>query len=301
MAATTNELSQRISAFPGDQTESQWLRIFEFLRATLSESLSTHARLGCYFVNDFPGHASASGNARIRAATPFPGIESDSWEGVLCWSGNRGARAHASVLICPFLDGSAVQPEGRLADLGPNAEVDRFLIYRFQGGSFVDSGWQIGDGPGEWAHVTVPDSIYHRKLVVTLPAETVEFGAPIYVDLAIPELPAVRSSSKHVSSKTPSSKAQTRVSLIHVNRNREGSNLSPWTANPPIHTRHAQSLSDASFPSSTVMRIRLDRFNIRGGWAPGKYHLSLRAQNFHKPTHWAWSSTISRPLKLTIV
>ena len=198
-------------------------------------------------------------------------------------------------MIFPFLDGSAVQPEGRLADLGPTAEVDRYLIYRFQDGSFVDSGWQTGDGPGAWAHVTVPDSIYHRKLIVNLPAETMESGAPVYVDLSIPDLPAVRSVSK-----TPSSKAQARVSLIHVNRNREGSNLSPWTANPPTHARHGQSLSDASFPSPEVMRIRLDGFNIRGGWAPGKYHLSLRVQNFHKPKHWAWSSTISRPLKLII-
>ncbi|MCR9117061.1 MAG: hypothetical protein NXI22_08985, partial [bacterium] len=86
----------------------------------------------------------------------MPGVQSDSWEGVLCWSGNRGEIAHASALIFPFLDGSAVQPEGRIVDLGPSAEVERLLLYRFLNGSFVDSGWHWGDVPGEWAHVTVP-------------------------------------------------------------------------------------------------------------------------------------------------
>lgn len=293
MVATTNEIAKRIAAFPGDQTENEWLSAFEFLRATLSDSLATHAHLGCYCIDDFPGYANAGGGARIRAGTPVPGIESDSWEGVLCWSGDRGASAHASALIFPFLGGSVVQPEGRIADLGPNAEVERLLLYRFQNGSFVASGWHWGHGPGEWAHVTVPGTIYYRDFAVGLPDETIESGAPINVDLTIPELPTVRL--------TPDSKA--RISLIHVNRNREGTNLAPWTANPPTDSRHAQSLSAASFPQSDLLRIRLDRFNIRGGWVPGKYHLSLRIQNFHKPTEtdWAWSSSISGPFNLTIV
>lgn len=291
MAATTNELARRIGMFPGDQTESGWLNAFEFLRSRLSHALTTHVHIGCYHIDDFPGHACAGGYARIRAGTPIPGVESDSWEGVLCWSGKRDSRAHASALIFPFLNESAVLPQGRIADLGAGAEVDRFLLYRFEDGIFKHSGWHCGDGPGEWAHVTVPGTIFCHDLSVDLRATMFKSDAPIYVDLTIPHLPAVRSN--------PDTKA--RISLIHVNRNRECTNLSPWTANPPTDALETQSLFTASFPAPNVLRIRLDAFNIRGGWVVGKYHLSLRVQNFHKPTEWAWSSAISHPIKLTIV
>lgn len=291
MVATSNELTRRIGMFPGDQTESEWLNAFSFLRSALSQALTTHAHIGCYYIDDFPRHAGAAGYSRIRAGTPVPGIDSDSWEGVLCWSGNRDSRAYASALIIPFHNDSAVQPQGRIADLGADAEVNKFLLYRFEDGVFKYSGWQCCDGPGEWAHVTVPGTLFCRDLTVDLRATMIESNMPIYVDLTIPDLQAVRSNSD----------TKARISLIHVNRDRESTNLSPWTANPPTDTRNSQSLSTASFPTSNVMRIRLDAFNIRGGWIAGKYHLSLRVQNFHKPTDWAWSSAISKPIKLEIV
>ena len=290
MVTKSNDTAERIAAFPGGQSENEWLNAFEYLRSALSDSLETHAYLGCYCIDDFPGYANAGGGARIRAGTGVPGVASDSWEAVLCWSGNRGKRARASALIFPFLNGSAVQPDGRIDDLGPNAEVEQFLLYRFQNGSFIDSGWHCADGPGEWAHVTVPDTIYNRDLAVSLPAEAIGQGS-INVDLTIPELPKIRSRLG----------AEARISLIHVNRNREGTNLVPWTANPPTNLRHTQSLTSGSSSSTDRLRIRLDKFNIRGGWIPGKYHLSLRVQNCHKPTDWAWSSAISSSFELTIV
>ena len=282
----------RIDTFPGDQTESEWLRALEFLRASLSEALSTHALLGFYSICDFPGYASASGMARLRSGAPVPGIHSDSWEGVLCWSGNRGEGGHASALIFPFLDGSAVQPQGRIADSGPDAKVDSYLLYQFEINTFVDAGWIYEDGPGEWAYVSTPNTVYWRTLMVHPLATTIESGKPIHVDITIPALSDIRTNSKTTA----------RISLIHVNRNRERTNLVPWTAKPPeSDSTKTLSLSNATFPASKVIRIRLDSFNIRGGWIPGNYHLSIRVQNFHKPTDSSWTSELSQPFKLTII
>ena len=291
MSTATHKLSQRIEAFPGGQSEADWLKAFEFLRAALSDTLATRAQLGCYRIDDFPHDASAGGGASIRARTPVPGIDSDCWEGSLGWGGSRNSRARASALIFPFLNESAVQPAGRIADIGKAAEVDRFLLYEFENGAFVDYGWQCASGPGEWAHATVPDTIYCRDLAVQEPREAFQSDGPIHVDITIPELPALRSNLSN----------NARISLIHTNRNRERTNVAPWTANPPSNLTNAQAWSAASFPAPNVLRIRLDAFNIRGGWVPGKYHLSLRIQNFHSPLDWSWSAEISRPFKLTIV
>jgi hypothetical protein len=88
--AQKTALQQLIREYPGDRSESEWLDTLESLRCSLSESLCTHAQLGCYWINDFSGHASAGGCARVRGRTPIPGIDSDYWEGILGWSGNRG-------------------------------------------------------------------------------------------------------------------------------------------------------------------------------------------------------------------
>lgn len=291
MDPSTHQLADRMTTFPGDQSESDWLSGLEYLRSALNRTLAAHSLLGGYYIDDFPNHASAGGHIRIRAGSPVPGIDSDSWEGVLCWSGNRGSHAHSSALIFPFLDRSPMQPQGRLDDMGSGVEVDHFLLYRFEGGRFLDGGWHRGDGPGEWAHVSGPDDIYCRELEVNLLAKTFESYSPIYVDITIPELQNVLSNPD----------AMARISLIHVNRNREHTNLTPWTANLPRSATDTQNLFDASFPADTVMRIRLDTFRIRGGWKTGTYYLSLRVQNFHSPTNWSWSSSISRPIKLKIV
>jgi len=294
MVNAIKDLTQRIIEYPGDRSESDWLDTFEFLRSSLGSTLGTEAQLGCYCISDFPGHGCAGGGAGVRGGDALYGIDSDCWEGRLCWSGNRGSHGYASAFIFPFLHGSAVQPRGRLADLGSNAEVDHFLLYHFENGRVVGSGWQCGDGPGEWSCVSVPGTVYVRDLTVTPTADTIEAGAPLAVDIQIEGFSRVVTKS--------GARGPFRISLIHANRNRERTNLVPWTSRPPKPgSTHVQTLSDCSFPTPEPVRIRLDSFNIRGGWSPGRYHLSLRVQNSHNPTHWAWSCDISGPFKLTIV
>jgi len=262
------EAGERICEYPGDRSETDWLDTFEFLRSCLSDALSTEVHLGCYWINDFPGYASAGGCARVRGRDSVPGIESDNWEGVLCWSGNRGERGYSSALIFPFLNGSAVMRRGRIADLGSDAEVDEFISYRFCDGKFIDSGWGFADGPGEWAHVTVPGTVYFQRLKAIPPSAAITADSPITVSLQIPQLSFVRTNPGH---KSPS-----RISLVHVNRNRESTNLVPWTSRPPQSgSKDVQSLAECSFPLPDIVRVRLDSFRIRGGWTPGKYHISV--------------------------
>jgi hypothetical protein len=288
------DFNERIREYPGDRSELDWLDTFECLRSCLSQALSTYVQLGCYWIDDFPGFASAGGSARIRGHHAVPGIDSDYWEGILCWSGNRGMSGYAGALIFPFLRGSAVVRRGRIADLGPGQEVDENVYYRFENGTFINSGWSYADGPGEWASVTTPGTVYLQCLNVIPPARIIGEHSQIAVDLQIPQLSSILAHSERESA--------ARISLVHVNRNHESTNVVPWTSQPPQRgSRDVQTVADCSFPTHDVLRVRLDSFRIRGGWMPGKYHLSIRIQNFHKLTDWAWSCDISEPFKLTIV
>jgi len=286
-----HEAGERICEFPGGRSEAAWLDTFEYLRSCLSDALSTEVHFGCYWIDDFPGHASAGGCARVRGQNRVPEIESDNWEGVLGWSGNRGECGHSSALIFPFLKESAVMRRGRIADLASDDEVDEFVVYRFHEGKFIDSGWSFAEGPGEWAHVTVPGTVYFQRLRAILHSQVIAENSPIMVDLHIPQFYSARANT-----------SPPRISLVHVNRNREHTNLVPQTSRPPRPgSRDVQSLADCSSPSPDIVRVRLDSFRIRGGWTPGKYHISVRIQNFHKPGEWTWTCDISEPLKLTIV
>lgn len=283
-------MEERIYLYPGGQTEPQWLAGFEYLRSCLSDAFATHAFLGGYWIEDFTGDASSGGSALLRASTPVPNIESDSWEAVVCWSGTRGKRARATAYVFPFLRGSAVQPSGRIADQGPDAEVNQVLVYQYEDGAFVYSGWHWEDGPGEWAHVAEPNSVYRFDLAIAAPTSPIEFGTPIYVALT------------NISLQPHEFPKDARISLVHANRNRVRTNLVPWTANPPSNTSRtiplpANTVSDAA----NGISVRLDDLSIRGGWIPGRYHLTLRLQNCHLADHWSWSCELSKPFKVTVV
>ena len=129
-------LPEMIYNFPGDRSEASWVDAIEYLRLSLSGSFKTNVQVGCYWIADFPGHMSAGCVARIRGREPLAGVASDSWEGLLGWSGHRGKTGNAYVLIFPFLSGSVVQQRGRLIDMGPDAEADELLAYRFENGTF---------------------------------------------------------------------------------------------------------------------------------------------------------------------
>lgn len=291
---TKKNCFEHIHEFPGDRTEDEWLTILEFLKIRIGEALSTTFDVGCYSYEDFPGYASAGMAARIRSRKGLPDIESDYMEGIILFGGNRGGNGHANVSIFPFLNSSVLTRRGRICDFGPNEELDELVWYTFKEGQFKSMGWTYEDGPGEWAGVTRPGDIYIKPLEYTLVSTETPQDSPIFIDLKIPELPLV--CARFSKNSIP------RISLLHVNRNREQTNLVPWNvAIPKSNSRHVQYIANCSMPSNRILRVMLNTFNIRGGWVPGKYHLSLRIQNFHNPEHWTGSSDITEPMKFRII
>jgi hypothetical protein len=284
-----NALDVVSRAQAGNRTESQWLDALEFLRRSLSESLGSYARLGGYVIDDSGGCANSSCCAQVRGGSPLAGTASDSWEGLLTWFANRGEPGFAEATIFPFRSGSVVQPSGRLADLGPDAETDQFISYRFENGRFDSYGWIHGDGPGEWAGVIAPGDVYRQFLTAVEGERTFLPGEPIALRL---QLPATKSATY--------SKAA-RVSLIHVNRNRENTNLVPWSVRPPkSNSQHALTIPISALTTPSGVEVRLDEFSIRGGWVPGQYYLSVRIQNHFAKRDWAWICDISPPICITV-
>lgn len=287
--AQATDPRQLFREFPGGRSESDWLDALELLRSVLAASFDTDVDLGCYNIDDFAGHACAGGSARIRGRGALPGCDCDSWEGILGWSGNRGGRGSAGASIFPFRDGSVLQERGRLADLGPDAETNQLLYYQLEDGRFACDGWNYGDGPGEWASVSTPGSVYHQDLTATGPTEFVA-GEPILLPLRL-HVPVTAAHCEGA-----------RVSLVHVHRGREGGNLAPWTTRPPKKdSGRTLTLSRQALTSPETVVVRLDELSIRGGWVPGRYYLAVRIQNLHAPRDWAWSCDISAPIHLAIV
>jgi hypothetical protein len=282
-------LDDLIRCCSAEQTEAVWLECFELLRRSLSESLKTEVQIGCYWIDESDGNSGAGGTARIRGRAPLEGIESDSWEGILSWSGYRERKTRAVASIFPFLKGSVVQQRGRLADLGPDAETEELLDYPFENGRFVRPRWLYGDGPGEWAGVVAPGNVYWQNLTLVDGPQVFQAGEPITIRLRL---------SKH----EVFCRERARVSLVHVNRGREHTNLVPWTAQPPkTNSQHVQSIAYADMSGSDTVVIHLNRFAIRGGWIPGRYHLTVRIQNLRDPKGWTYTADISHPIQITVV
>jgi hypothetical protein len=271
------------------RTEADWLDGLELLRGILATSLDTDVDLGRYVVDDFAGHACFGVSASVRGRAALPGCECDSWEGILSWSASPGRRGYASATIFPFRGGSVLQQRGRLADLGPGAETEQLLYYRLENGRFDSDGWIYGDGPGEWASVTGPGSVYHQDLTPCGPMAFAA-GGPIVLPLRL-----------HAHASTALC-AGARASLVHVHRDREGGNLAPWTVRPPKKdSERTVKLSRQALTASKTVEVRLEELSIRGGWVPGRYYLAVRIQNLRNPKDWTWSCDISPPIHLTIV
>ena len=248
--------------------------------------------VGKYWVSDFPNAASAGGAFNFRCNSGVPSVESDCSEGVLCWSGNIGERASAHASLVPFLRESPVQALGRLEDLGEGSEVEQVYSFGFINGRFSEGGWEDGY-PGEWSYIAAPGDLYRYEISPSFKKETFNVDEPSVMTLNVDGFNHTRFSNDKGS--------MPRISLIHVNRNREEKNLVPWTMRPPRrNSKHVQTLLDCRVPKPGLIECRLDQFNIRGGWRPGKYHLSVRIQNFHEPGSWTWSSQVSKPIKLRI-
>lgn len=283
------ELDELVHRFPGDRNESDWLDAIELLRRAVSESLHSDVQLGMYHVNDIPGEGSISACSRVRGKEAVPGLQSDSWEGVLCWTIGRNKDGHADLYVFPFRDGSVLQQRGRLADLGPTAETEEFLSYRFDDGTFFCDGWRYPEGSGEWAEVSKPGSVYLQKLTPEIQRHTFTVGQQMTINFRLPvPIPDALSDSA-------------RISLVHVNRNQENTNLVPWTARPPkSNCQHSISITKQILTRPDIIRVPLHEFSIRGGWTPGRYHLAVRVQDLHAPRDWSWTCDISPPIKITI-
>jgi hypothetical protein len=287
------EIADNINKDPRGRTETEWLDTLDYLVARLSAATSAYIEVGRYWINDFPDHGGASLTARVRSKKPLPGVDSDYWEAAVCLSGaHRSAWSDAYVI--PYLKGSRVTSKGRLVDCSTEG-AEEFCWFKFAGNDFEPKGWTFPEGPGEWLWVEKPGDEYQQIVNCHQLALKVDVEAPIYIDCVVPEIASIKNYRRRSRPSTP------RMSLLHVNRNREHTNLVPWNASPPRPTsQDVVTLNDVQSIGRDVLRLDLRLLRIRGGWIPGNYHLSMRVQNFHKEDDWSWSSEISAPLKFEI-
>lgn len=268
--------------------EARWLDLLDDLVAMLSEATASYIHIGSYWIFDEPRCASASLCARVQSRSALPDVESDYWEATICYSINEGGGPYSDVFAFPFLKESPRLRRGRLRDLDPGSEVDEFRWFQFENGEYVDRGWGLPDGPGEWGWITQPADVYIQRVDVEASEEGYRSGGPINIRISL---------DKHLSRLQMDTTS--RVSLLFVNRNREGTNLAPWNARPPRrNSQHTRSLGELCVQKNAI-EVDLSKFNIRGGWLPGRYHLGVRTQNFHT-TDWTGSSDISEPFKIVV-
>lgn len=280
----------QIHSDPRGRTESEWLDTLDFLVTRLGSATSSHLHTGAYWCSDERGHESASIVARVRSRSPLPGVESDYWEAALCYTGGDNG-AYSDAYAFPYLRGSALTSRGRLADGSPEEELDEFRHWQMVDGEFVDRGWGYPDGPGEWGWVSKPGDEYWQDLDVKFAAHEFAENQPIIARLC--GLNVVR--DPH--SQFPLS----RISLLHVNRGRETTNLAPWNEHPPrANSPHVIPIADCKAVKSGY-ELDLRKFSIRGGWKPGRYHIAMRAQYCNDPEEWSFRSDISPPFKITIM
>lgn len=285
---TPLEFSEQLKSDPRGRSESQWLNTLNYLVQSLGEATSCHLHVGSYWCSDEPGDASVSLGARLRSRRPLPGVQSDYWEAASCCSG-YGERAYVDVMVFPYFQGRVVTGAGPLK---PGAELEQFRWWQYSEGGFVDRGWDNPEGPGEWGWVQKPGDEYWHRVGVEQTDERSSVGEPVTVRLSGFPVPHGHQAARAFPG---------RVSLIHVNRNRENTNLAPWGASVSgPESRHAIRVSAQKLEGDSVL-LDLTRFSIRGGWVPGHYYVSLRVQNCHQPGDWTCSSDISAPFQLTVV
>lgn len=281
-------IAKSILSDPRNRSEAEWLDTLDYLVDVLAESTSCHLHLGAYWCHDEAGGGSASIVCRVRSRSPLPGVHSDCWEAALCYTGDEEG-AYSDAYIFPYLNDRRVSSAGRLPE---GEEVEEFRHWQFVSGRFVDKGWEYPDGPGEWSWVKVPGDEYPQAIHVSPQDAIFQAGESAIVHLSGVQIPR-----SHGQLKTHNP----RVSLVHVNRNQEGSNLSPWTARPPRPTSHDTiSLLDTRIDNGHV-EFDLTKLRIRGGWIPGRYYASVRIQNVRDPRGWKCSGDISSPFQFRIV
>jgi hypothetical protein len=271
------DVADQILNDPQDRSESEWLDVLEYLVAKLAEATSVHLELGRYWIND------SSLTVRVRSKQPLQGVESDCWDAAVCFSGN-GRGAWSDVYVLPYLQGVRNELSLRHAD-------DVFW-FQFKDGTFHGKGW-LAAGNGEWEWVTQPGDEYQQLVECRITNTAIIQGLPVIIDLKI-----LNTSFKDECRELRHT-SHLRVSLVHVTRGHESTNLVPWSIRPPrAKSNQILSNNDVDLKENNTLRIDLRRFRIRGGWIPGKYRVSIRVQNMEEG--WNWSSEISSSFRFEI-
>jgi hypothetical protein len=278
------DVANQILNDPQDLSESEGLDVLEYLVAKLAEATSAHLELGRYWMGD------SSLIARVRSKQPLKGVESDCWDASVCLSGNsRGG--WSDVYILSYLQGVRQTRSGPLNELSLH-HADDVYWFQFKDGMFHDKGW-LAAGNGEWEWVKQPGDEYQHLAECGMTEKAITQGLPITVYLKILWTSFTDDFNELVHS------SDLRVSLIHVTRGRESTNLVPWSIRPPrAKSKQALTNNDVDLLGNDTLRIDLRKFRIRGGWIPGKYRVSIRVQNMED--RWNWSSEISAPIKFEI-
>jgi hypothetical protein len=268
------------------QTEDRCLDILNFLVSRLSRLTDGPVDIGGYWI--FNG----SIGARVRAKRPFPGIDSDYWEAAVCLTSDETS-VWSDIMLFPFLRNSPVTRRGRIADEGNEAEVDEFWWLQFENDEWQHRGWSYPDGPGEWAWITKPGDEFRYNLDCQPVNPVVSEDVPLLIDIT--------NIGKHPHQHINPDSDIIRLSLVHVHRGHEGMNLSPWGEHlPKTKSPYVVPLRWSKDVRQNQCRIDLRKWSIRGGWMPGKYYLTVRAQ-FTAEESGNWTSVISSPIRLQIV
>jgi hypothetical protein len=285
-----------IYSAPRGRTEDEWLDVADRLIASLAEVTGCSLEIGRYHgTGGFEEGASVSLGVRVRSKQGLPFVPSDYWEAAICVTADdRGT--WADVFAFPFLRGSAVTPKGRIADQGPSAEIDRFWWFQYADQRWQSRGWTYPEGLGEWAWVKEPGDDYAASPMCRPTATMFHADAPILVDVELGDLRigppfCFRDADVGVA----------RVSLLSVNRDRECTNIVPWSKRPlRSNSPHVQRFRHPNDSIGNAIRVGLDRWHIRRGWIPGKYSVRLRLQYKHHNSK-DFLSVVSEPFKFMIV
>lgn len=258
-ASVTTDLEELAVADPRGRTEEDWLEVFEHLLTSLSAATRAKIEVGAYWLDvDSTAAGSASLGARIRADGPLLWINSDCWEAAFCITGGSTG-AYVDVMAFPFLRGSVVTRDGRMADLDGSHEVEDFWLH-YADGRWEDRGWHYPEGAGEWDYVRRPGDAFFRGIRCSA-KDSFAILEPLMISV----------DRAYQSDPTLGDRAS--LSIHRLLRNgRENVEAPSGGLLPRPGSPQRFPFGSAELPAS----FRLDAVPIAGGWTPGRYDLEVR-------------------------
>ena len=286
-------VADQIENGPGGRTESDWLDTLDYLVDRLSKATSCYLEVGRYWSWDQTTRQSSGICVRVRSKQPFPFVESDYWEAAICLTGDS-EKGWSDVFAFPYLKENRVSSEGVVSS-SSDVDLEEFWWFNFSHRHFHSKGWSFPEGPGEWSWVKKPGDEFQTNVECTPVSNCVDSQNPIPVSIAHSGIRLLKSASSQKRDVT------FRLSLVHVNRDRENTNLTPWNVRPPrANSLDVIFLDAQSLSGEGTDNLDISRFRIRGGWKPGKYHASIRVQVSSTGEENNWESEISSPFKFHI-